>query len=825
MWLTASGISSRELVGGKGLHLQKLVSWGAAVPTFGVVTTEAFRAWRASGRLPEGLVGAILGTLSGWGAESFAVRSSATSEDGSQSSYAGIFDTFLHVDPDQVADRVVDCFRSATSERAREYEARRGSGPALEVAVVIQAMVSPLSSGVAFSRAPTGNSARVYVEAGWGLGEGVVSGKVEIDAFWWDRFGAEIQRKIGKKTLRMERQTAGLVLGAVPHELAQRPCLEEPVLKTLVTEVASLELRLGAPADVEWAWDGAKLWILQVRPITQRFPPLAVYVDTNLAESYPGRTSPLTQEFVSGMYTRVFEEAARWLGFSGARITELRPHFQSLLQGFEGHLYYHLNSYYSVMAALPGGERNLASWHRMIGGALHGIVEYERFAPHGLVERLRMTWAMLKLALFPGRYFGGFSRRARRRADALDKNLASVRTAREAARLLVESMKDAEGWGLPAVNDVFVMSGLKAMEDMLARNGHAASEIPRLLRTREGVESLKPLRELTEIGKRWGADARWGAAIRDCPSLEELARRGLPDAADELRGFLARYGDRAFEELKLECLTFRQDPAGFLRLCAWMAEAPAPRKESVTQGAQARLRFRLLDRLRLLWIRPRTECAIQIREETRLLRGRYFGWVRSCVVRMAELLALGAPREYFGLTLADFRRFAADGDVATLSERLKAVAAWDSGRRLYPEMLCHPRGQEQSVKAYFAETESSAHAPASGTLQGVGAAAGRVRGAALAIEDPRDALRSHELEDQILVTRSTDPAWIFIMSRCKGLISEKGSLLSHTAIVGRELGIPTVVGVPGAYSRIPTGTALEMDGQEGWVKVLEGVPR
>ncbi|HTL11665.1 MAG TPA: PEP-utilizing enzyme, partial [Bdellovibrionota bacterium] len=108
---------------------------------------------------------------------------------------------------------------------------------------------------------------------------------------------------------------------------------------------------------------------------------------------------------------------------------------------------------------------------------------------------------------------------------------------------------------------------------------------------------------------------------------------------------------------------------------------------------------------------------------------------------------------------------------------------------------------------------------ASGELNGTGASPGLVRGEALVIEDPRDAFKLADLSNKILVTRSTDPAWIFVMSRCAGLVSEKGSLLSHTAIVGRELGVPTVVGVQGAVLRIKSGQELVIDGRTGSVKI------
>src|SRR5690606_4165526 len=104
-------------------------------------------------------------------------------------------------------------------------------------------------------------------------------------------------------------------------------------------------------------------------------------------------------------------------------------------------------------------------------------------------------------------------------------------------------------------------------------------------------------------------------------------------------------------------------------------------------------------------------------------------------------------------------------------------------------------------------------------IVGQGVSPGTATGTALVLDGPHQALDS-ELTDFILVTKNTDPAWVYIMSRSKGLVSEKGSLLSHTAIIGRELNVPTVVGVRGATQIIKTGDRIKIDGVTGKIEIL-----
>jgi pyruvate,water dikinase len=312
--------------------------------------------------------------------------------------------------------------------------------------------------------------------------------------------------------------------------------------------------------------------------------------------------------------------------------------------------------------------------------------------------------------------------------------------------------------------------------------------------------------------------------------LKTLETLGFTAQVNEIRAFLERYGDRAFEELKLECMTFKQDPRAFLKLAAWMARRP--RGATAARPARAEkkpvpiMAFPARDRWLLKWLTPFTESAIQAREATRLLRGRYFGWVRRGILVTARQLRSEHPGgfaghtdlAFFGLRLRDLEAYGnGELDAAGLAARLSAGARWDAIRRDYPECFCHP-DHSPGLVPYFAEPAGGDETPVDAgarELSGTGASMGKVRGRALVLQDPRDAMNYPDLSGYVLVTRSTDPAWIFIMSQCAGLVSEKGSLLSHTAIIGRELGIPTVVGVPKAVSLLKTGEPVEVDGEQG----------
>ncbi len=846
LWLPHSAPHgwTREEVGGKAFHLRRLVDWSFPVPRFGVVTTEAFDRWKTSGELSQELVTALLAEIAGWNASSFAVRSSMTLEDGESASFAGILESFLHVPAAEVPARIVDCFRSLESERARAYlEQKAGQRSAPRVAVVVQAMVEPVASGVAFSRSPSLSSSLVYVEAGLGLGEGIVGGQVEVDAHWVDRFGRVWKEEIRTKTSRVafDPATKAVRLEPVPKGVANAPALSPEKLVELSKQVLAIEARMGLPCDVEWALDGAgTLHLLQARAITQPHGRLHWYADTNLCESYPGVVSPMTASFVTRVYTKVFGEALELVGATPERLRELQPLLDTLVREHAGHLYYHLDSYYSVLAFLPGGEKNLKAWHQMIGGASQGGDIGSALSASSWLERARISAGLARVIARHTAVFDRFCREATLTLDGLDRRLEACADSKAAAAFLLETIASVRGWGLTAVNDFLVMVGLKALAKVLGRSGLTEERLAPLLRTRRGVDSMRAVRDLSRLAARLRSNERfvellddYVASRPDDPDLEgvfdALAAAGFADEVTRIDAYLLEFGDRAFEELKLECMTFHQSPRGFVELLRFYFDprrVPPPEVAAVDGGERGLdlSAVRPLDRPWMKVLLGYTEKTIRARESTRLLRGRYYGFVRRCVLALGEKLKSERPelfgafarRDFFALNLPLLESYR-DGtvEIGALREEIERRRGWDAQRIEYPERFCHC---DDDAEPYFLIPTRPAAQPEPGVLRGVGASPGKARGRALVVRDPREALKVADLPSRILVTRSTDPAWIFLMSQCAGLLSEKGSLLSHTAIVGRELKIPAVVGATDATKLLSDGELIEIDGDSGAIE-------
>lgn len=256
-------------VGGKGFSLARMIAAGLPVPDGFVIATDAYRRMANSGlRSDPDLIAELKAAYQSLGGGLVAVRSSATAEDSAETSFAGQQETILGVEGiDRLIDAIERCWKSLHTERAVAYRARQGIDESqIAMAVVVQKLVAAEVAGVLFTRDPldpTGQS--MLVEASWGLGEAVVSGRVTPDRFHLNReTGAVLDKQLGAKLSRIT--AAGEE--AVPPQLQQEFCLSDNALSQLAGLGCKVEAFYGDPRDIEWAYAEGRFHLLQARPIT-----------------------------------------------------------------------------------------------------------------------------------------------------------------------------------------------------------------------------------------------------------------------------------------------------------------------------------------------------------------------------------------------------------------------------------------------------------------------------------------------------------------------------------------------------------------------------
>ncbi|MFU8803946.1 MAG: PEP/pyruvate-binding domain-containing protein [Bradymonadaceae bacterium] len=786
----------------------------------------------------------------------YAVRSSMVGEDSASLSFAGQLSSYLYLrSAEEVLDAIRRCWASAFSPHALKYRRRAAeeSGtPIPRVGVIVQRMITGEVSGVVFTAHPvTGRRDHVLVHAAWGLAEGVVSGATNVDEFVWSRADGEVSSIIADKDLKVVGVADGkdTVEVATDEESRKRRCLT-PEEVELVAETAScIADAFGVPQDIEWTIANGELHILQSRPITalplvqNESGPRVVFDNSNIQESYCGVTTPLTYSFAQGAYASVYEQTMRAVRIPDSVIDAHRDTLRNLIGLVRGRVYYNINNWYRGLLLLPSFGRNKDDMEAMMG--LDVPVDFVEDQVLSLSEKLRRLPSMLitfgwLLAGFRSlpkavpRFLADFDE-AYARIDRESFGTASFSEVMEIlARLRAEML---ENWTTPIINDFYVMMAMGRLRRLVASCGVPnPDEITNnLLSGEEGIESLEPTRVLMRLARDAGAEPDLVELLREDPPEETWLKihDRFPEFAAAVDDYIERYGDRVIGELKLETITAREDPSFVVRVLRNYLARPdldpdrLATHELMLRGEAEEALFGSLGMLGKGKARrtvARARQAVKNRENMRLARTRMFGLFRDAYRAIGGCLfeagKLDDPRDVFYLTtdeiLAYFEGRAASAMLGPL------VAARKREFETYETQdLPHhfeTRGPVYHGNLYAPPMSEEVVDTNRPTLQGTGCYPGRVEAPLRVVMSPADNL---DMSGHILTTLRTDPGWAPLFPAAAGILVERGSTLSHSAVVARELGIPAIVGVPGLLATVRDGEHVVLDGSAGTVQRLD----
>jgi rifampicin phosphotransferase len=856
------------VVGGKGINLCELAHAGFNVPPGFVVTTEAYRRFVAAAGIapqieaicadldmddpeafdraseairalflacpvPDVLAATVRSAyrrLREAGGESVAVRSSATAEDLPDASFAGQQDTYLNIVGEApLIDAMRRCWASLWTARAMSYRNQQHiPREGLALAVVVQKMAMADTAGILFTANPvTGARDEITINASWGLGESVVGGHVTPDTIVTDKAtGAIRELVVAEKTVMTTRTADGTVESEVPADRRNARVLDDAQAAELTAVARDIEAHYGTPQDIEWAYEGKRLFLVQARPVTAlpadpalvekvrldeitRLRGLAeagrrVWVTHNLGETLRAPT-PLTwdivRHFMSG--DGGFGLMYRDLGYSPAQQV-CREGFLDLICGriyadpervaklFWEHmpLVYNLDAVLKDKALLDAAPTEFAP---------------DKAGPDFLIRLPGIVRAMIRASRR--------TKRARRvaRTDFVERVLPPY----------LEYVKRKHEQDLTALTTADVISELDARI--------------RIVLDEFGKESLKPgffggvaLGALEGLlvqlmGEPAGVQAAQSLvmALEGDSTIEQnimLHRVAVGDATmDE---FIDQYGHRTIGEMELCEARWREDRT-FLEATVAALKNSGGRSPADVHTANTRKREAAEAELPALLAKYGGSSFLEeihehVREARELLpfreTGKHFlmlGYdlVRIAIRELARRWELG--EDVFFLHRAELLQFESNPN-AFKAQIAECKARWQAALRL---TVADVIASDDLERLGIAEVYESAT-----ELQGSPVASGIGEGPAAVIHDPRQA--GEPGTGYILVCPSTDPGWTSLFVHANGLIVERGGVLSHGAIVARDFGIPAVV-CPNATARINNGERLRIDGNRGCITRME----
>ena len=807
----------------------------------------------------------------GWADQFLAVRSSGIGEDSAQHSFAGQFASFLYQKgATQIQDALLRCWASAYSKRSIAYRRARGlGGNDIRMAVVIQKMVNSDVAGVCFSRNPVRVSDRdhLMVSSVWGQGEGLVNGECDADHFQVHRDSLVATAKIAEKTHALTQAPAGgLQKTVVSPDKIKQASLTLAEVEEVSRMVLKLEQDFGGPQDVEWAFEKGRLYCLQTRPITN-LPADAlfdsainggnpvIWDNSNIIESYCGVTTPLTFTHVSRCYREVYIQFCRVMGVPESVIRDHEPMFRNMLGLIRGRIYYNLVNWYRLVFLFPGAGSSKGYMETMMGvkqglnPELAQLFDFLKNPPrYALWRKVKLLILTAYRLLNSQKHVDKFMALIARIYGPLQKVDFTRKGLSEQIALYQELEESVlKRWTAPIVNDTRCMVAFGLLKSLTTQWLGAGNEsLQNDLLCGEGdMKSTEPTKLLMKIAKvvdLGPADLRARFLAETADEVWRSLKAGFaPQIHGLFQDFLERYGFRCLNELKLEEPDLNDDPSvviasvqSYVRMKSYPLERMELGEAAIRKNAEEKTRM-VLSPLKL-WIYNRVlrwaRRAVRDRELLRFERTRTFGVTRRLFRGMGcnfvRLGVLNDARDVFYLTVDEIISFQEGRTLVTDFKKLVAIRREEflayANTPAPPDRLL-TRGAVGSSLAYpgfLAENDlliaENAADPDPRIFRGTPCSPGVIEGAIRVVHCFKDA---EGLNGEILVTERTDPGWAPLFPACSGLIIERGSLLSHSAVIARELGIPTIVGVNGKpMQRLQTGQRVRMDAGKGEVRIL-----
>ena len=704
----------------------------------------------------------------------YAIRSSSNIEDGKFDSFAGQFDTYLNVSINDIEKRCKNCFESLYNENVLDYiKAKKIEFSSLKMDVIIQEMVNSEYSGILFTSNPQGILNETVIVVGKGLGNNVVEDKIDTTSYYYNTTD-DIYYYEGK---------------------------EEYLTKEIVEELIKLSKKikniLGEYLDIEFAIEKDKIYILQARTITTLDTNNLLILDnSNIVESYPGVSLPLTISLVKSVYSGVFRGVSYRILKNKKVLEKYSNNFNNMVGASNGRIYYKISNWYTLIKFLPLSSKIIPIWQDMLGVKNKSYDSEKVEIP--FTTRIKTYYNAVKEIKNAPKNMEILNNKFININNYFHSHFKETMTNKEIINLYNKIQKEIlEMWDVTLVNDLysFIFTGL--LKKRLKKKKLSEEKVNEYISGISNIESLKPIESLISI-----------AYNKDRISKEDYEK--------EKSNYIYLYGDRNLEELKLESETFRSSP-DLLNEKIKEYRQDNKKLEELYKNINHKKSIPINEDFITKYISKKAMLGIKNREVSRLNRSRIYGMVRGMVHLMGKNLVkekkLDNYKDVLYLSLDELF----NSNEYNLKEIVKERK---DDYNLFYQLPNYSRivfsGQEfdkrhKCIKKKTKYLDNN-------KLEGIGSSNGVAEGYALVIEDINN---NYQVKDKILVTKMTDPGWVFLLATSKGVISEKGSLLSHTAIISRELKIPSIVGVEDATSSIRTGDYIKMDGSTGKIEILK----
>ncbi|MBC2180255.1 phosphoenolpyruvate synthase [Listeria booriae] len=850
--------TNKALVGGKGANLGECAKIsGVQVPTGFCLTTEAYQkaisknealqallhqlsAQKITNQeqiskigqsirvlieeieIPREIEAEITDHLAKIGSEqAYAIRSSATAEDLPTASFAGQHDTYLNIiGKTEILKHIKKCWASLFTDRAIIYRIQNNfEHTDVQLSVVIQQMVFPSASGILFTADPiTGNRKNLSIDASFGLGEALVSGLVSADVYKVQE-NTIIEKNIATKKLAIYSiKTGGTETKSLPATQQTNQTITDRQILQLEQLGRSIEAYFGKPQDIEWCLADDQFYIVQSRPITTLFP-------------VPKEADKENHVYLSVGHQQMMTDPIKPLGLAFYLLITPAP-----MRIAGGRLFVDITPNLAAPASREILINGIGQSDPLMKDAIETIVAREGFIETNTTEEARPIPTPSADKPIENIPEIATSLIANNEASlAKLKQTIQTKSGSAVFDLILEDIPEFKRVLFNADNLRVLLSAMNAatwlnekMQEWLGETNVAdtlSQSVDNNITAEMGLELL----DVADAIRPYPEVITFLQNTKDPNFLEKLGDlQGGEAAHDAIKTYLDKYGMRCAGEIDISRTRWSEDPTILIPMILSNIKnfQPNASHQKFEQARQEALQKEqdLLARLKNL---PDGEQkAAKTKEVITVLRNltgyreypkygminRYFVYKQALLKEAAQLVQAGIIKEPEDIFYLDFEELHEVVRTEQLDYTIITTRKADYNQF---DKLTPPRVLTSDGEIIIGKYKRENLPP--DAIIGLPVSSGTIEGRARVILNMADANLE---EGDILITPFTDPSWTPLFVSIKGLVTEVGGLMTHGAVIAREYGLPAVIGVENATTRIQDGDHIRINGTEGYIEIL-----
>ncbi len=735
--------------------------------------------------------------------KSYAVRSSATKEDLAEFSFAGQYKTFLNTKgAEAIAGKVIDCYRSMFDKTGISYIATNKIDPDdLAMAVVVQEMVDSELSGICFTVNPvTGNDKRMLIEVIEGLGENIVSGKVNPEQYEYDRYEMKA----------VSAKASGL--------------LDSAMLEKMGKVFSDIQIHFGYPCDIEFAVENNELYILQARSITKiNYGDLKdIWTTADFKDG--GVSASVCTPYMWSLYEYIWEHSLRKFILDSKILTE-KDLARKLGEMYYGRPYWNLSVVKLAMSQVVGYREREFDQEYGIRRTYEGDGHVTGATPGALIHIARMALAQKKIL-----------KERSENAETLKGDL--LKTYEEYKKNYDNhTIDDIKSRFMTLTHDIYLHSEttyfwqifINTIHQSLYKDGLlkyvSESEYLTLLGSIDNISHMLPFYAMWDLSRKILNDGNALSYWKNT-SAEEITKNidNGEYLIPEMKNIIDKFGYHSDKELDVTYPCYYEDPLPLIVSVKDMLPLTGdfgPEKDRKEGKLKSDVIFASLEKdlsaSKYNKIRKKVDGMRRMlwwREEFRDVSTRFYYLIRVYTVELSKKLVsenvLEKEEDIWMLKVGNVWDY--------LNGKLSVDDLQDiigKNRRYYDSFRNFM--SENEIGEIFSNASSASSAAGEDAIRGIGANNGMVTGTARVIYDFSEIDRLQQ--NDILVTRFTDTGWTPKFAILSGIVTEYGGILCHAAIVSREYGIPAIVNCHDALTKIKDGQTITIDGATGVVTI------